>query len=155
MTLMKKVFSLTGILYLALLAIISLQFHHLILRSEVASDEEQLKTLQKILPNLPPLKNSTHFAWKSYPKKPKSLLSCTHRPKLIDIKEGFVFEIKQFLFTSLKFQVLLYSPKLSLMKPSHSLTTSFGKFMNQISQDFTCLELIWISGRKILFLVLG
>ena len=49
-----------------------------------------------MLPNLPNLKNSTHFAWKSYLKKPKSLLSCTHRPKLVDIKEGFVFEVISF-----------------------------------------------------------
>ena len=66
-------------------------------RSDPASDEEMLKTLQKMLPNLPRLKNSTHFAWSEELRRSRSLLSCTQRPKLVDIKEGFVFKINKSL----------------------------------------------------------
>ena len=42
--------------------------------------------VQKLLPNLPPLFNTTHFKWGENESSPKVKEDCTNRPHLIDIQ---------------------------------------------------------------------
>ena len=67
----------------------------LLFRSQKLSDKEKLEKFQSMLPNLPPLANWTDFRWQKNNTQDQeetiTIKSCSKRPKLIDIKERFIF----------------------------------------------------------------